>query len=94
MHKLISKLRGDKHTHEGKGQSDEERESAEASDRSDEDIEALNEELEEMRLDLSHATLDMFEKKVILGKLYSHILPPIIHHLQFLPYLIIFTIIT
>jgi hypothetical protein len=64
MHKLIAKLRGDK---SGK-HSDEERESRESSEeKSDSDVDAIVEEMEDLRLDPRYSSLEHFEKRVILG---------------------------
>lgn len=62
MHKFFAKIRGksDGSHSDGEGSS---------SEKSDSDVDTLNEDLDEMRLDPTSTSLDVFEKKVILGNL-------------------------
>lgn len=71
MHKLLAKFRkdGDRDKHSSGGtSSDEEYSKEEEKEQSEEsEVDSLGSDLDELRLDSKYSSLDMFEKKVILG---------------------------
>lgn len=72
MHKILAKFRkdGDREKHSSQGSSSDEEireDEREQSDDNNSDTESLSADMDELKLDSKYSSLDMFEKRVILG---------------------------